>query len=360
MIELKGLSCRIAGNQVLHDISCQVNPGDVIALIGPSGAGKSTLLRCINLLEKPESGEVWIRGTNILEAGTDIQEIRKHIGMVFQSGSLFSHRMLIENVMMGPVDLLGKEKQAAFDTAKQYLKTVGLGEKLYAYPDELSGGQRQRGEIARCLAMEPDILLLDEPTSALDISMRGEVQAVINRLAGGGRTMMLATRDFRFCRNVANRIFYVDEGTIYEEGTPEEIFEHPKREKTRAYVRQLRSFRYVITSRDFDLYALNAGIESFCRDYFLTAKQVRNLELVLEELVIHTLLAHTDRITIEIRYFEDDGSVQVLLLYDGPPLNPFRNEEEDVLSMLLVRQFADQEEYHYENEQNRLSFRLRV
>ncbi len=359
MIKFQNMNCIFESGEGLKDINTEVNKGDIIAVIGPSGSGKSLLLRCINLLQRPTGGQILINGQNILDSETDIYEIRKHIGMVFQAFTLFSHKTLLENVMMGQIDLLSKDKNEAFEQAKKYLQMVGLGEKLHFYPDELSGGQKQRGEIARCLAMNPDILLLDEPTSALDSSMAGEVQAVINRLAQAGLTMMIVTHDFQFCRNIATRVFYMDGGQIYEQGTPEEVFDHPKKERTAAFVQNLRSLKYDIESKDFDLYELNARMESFGRDYFLSKNSIRNLELVIEELVIHNLLNYTSQIHLDIQYYEATQSLAIRLVYSGNPFNPFDNDEEDILSMLMVRQFSSDIEYRY-LKNNILKFQIRI
>jgi polar amino acid transport system ATP-binding protein len=283
--------------------------------------------------------------------------MRKKMGMVFQSFNLFSHKMVIENVMMAPMDLLGVSRQQAFDDGVRYLKMVGLGERLYAYPDELSGGQKQRVAIARCLAMKPEIILFDEPTSALDPTMVGEVQAVIRKLADQGLTMMVVTHDMKFSKEIANRIFYMDEGVIYEDGTPEQIFENPKREKTRAFVKRLRTLEYSIKSADFDIYELNSRINEFGRDNFLSAKQINNLQLIIEEVIINNILNKTQNIQIQISYFEVDDKLVVGFEYGGKKFNPYESDDEDILSMLLVRQLTSDVQYSF-GETNILSISL--
>lgn len=352
MISIRHLKKSYGTITPIQDVCAEINKGDVISIIGPSGTGKSTLLRCINLLEQPTDGQIFIDGIDLTDKKTDILKVRLKVGMVFQSFNLFSHKMIIENIMMGPMDLLGVSRQQAFDDGVRYLKSVGLGEKLYAYPDELSGGQKQRVAIARCLAMKPEIILFDEPTSALDPTMVGEVQSVIGELASQGLTMMVVTHDMKFSKEIANRVFYMDEGVIYEEGTPEQIFDNPTREKTKAFVKRLRTWEYHITSADFDLYEMNAQLEDFARKHFLTQKQTNNLELITEELISNQIIHSTQDITLQIGYYEVDDKLQISLSYDGEEFNPFDTEKEDALSMLLVRQYTDNAVFSYDGKNN--------
>jgi len=236
MIELKHL-CKKYGNVTpFYDINAVINDGDVISVIGPSGTGKSTLLRCINQLETPTSGQIIVDGVDITAPGCNISEIRRKVGMVFQGFNLFGHRTIIENVMNGPVDLLGLSRQEAYDKSMELLKMVGMDSRALDYPDMLSGGQKQRVAIARAVAMDPEIILFDEPTSALDPTMVGEVQAVIRDLAQTGKSMMIVTHEMKFAREICNRVFYIDQGEIYEEGTPEQVFDHPQKELTRRFL----------------------------------------------------------------------------------------------------------------------------
>ncbi len=220
----------------IEDITTDINKGDVISIIGPSGTGKSTFLRCLNLLETPTSGTITVSGTVITDKKCDVSKVRQKMGMVFQSFNLFSNLSIIENIMAAPVKLLGLSRQDAYNEGMTLLKRVGLEEKALNLPEELSGGQKQRVAIARAIAMKPDIILFDEPTSALDPTMIGEVLAVIKALADEGMTMMIVTHEMQFAKAVSNRVFYMDDGGIYEEGTPEKIFETPQREKTRRFV----------------------------------------------------------------------------------------------------------------------------
>ena len=207
MIRISHLRKEYPNVTPLKDVNVTVNKGDVISIIGPSGTGKSTLIRCINLLESPTSGEIWVDDQCITDKKCNLNKVRQKMGMVFQSFNLFGHMNVIENIMAAPRALLKKSKQQAYDDGMRLLRTVGLADKAFNYPDELSGGQKQRIAIARTLAMEPEIILLDEPTSALDPTMVGEVQAVIRDLARQGLTMMIVTHEMRFAREVANRVF---------------------------------------------------------------------------------------------------------------------------------------------------------
>ena len=247
----------------LKDVNCEINKGDVISIIGPSGTGKSTFLRCLNQLEKPTSGTVTFDGEVITDPKCKMEKVRQKMGMVFQSFNLFANLTIIENVTNAPIKLLGKSKEEAYKEGMELLKRVGLAEKANNFPDELSGGQKQRVAIARAIAMKPDMILFDEPTSALDPTMVGEVLQVIRALAKDGMTMMIVTHEMKFARDVSTRIFYMDEGGIYEEGTPEEIFGSPKKEKTRIFIKRLKQLPFTIESADFDYISYISQLETF-------------------------------------------------------------------------------------------------
>ena len=222
--------------KVLNGINFQVEDGEVVCLIGPSGSGKSTILRCLNKLERATSGTIIVDGHEITKKGTDINKVRQKIGMVFQQFNLFPHLSVVENIMMAPVDLKLMTREEAKETAMNLLERVGLADKADAYPKQLSGGQQQRVAIARALAMKPDIMLFDEPTSALDPEMVGEVLQVMRELADGGMTMVVVTHEMGFARDVADRVVFMSDGVIVEEGTPEEIFSNPKEARTREFL----------------------------------------------------------------------------------------------------------------------------
>ena len=231
-ISVKNLKKNFGALEVLKDISLEVAEGEVVVLIGPSGSGKSTLLRCLNQLEKATSGQIVIDGFDVTDKHTDINKVRENIGMVFQHFNLFNHLNVLRNMTLAPVHLKTLSKEDANNKAMQLLERVGLSDKAGAYPSQLSGGQKQRVAIARALEMNPDIMLFDEPTSALDPEMVGEVLAVMKELARDGMTMIVVTHEIGFAREVASRVIFMEGGYIIEEGTPEEVLDHPKEPRT--------------------------------------------------------------------------------------------------------------------------------
>lgn len=231
-IHVKNLRKNFGKLEVLKDISADIYEGEVVVLLGPSGSGKSTFLRCLNKLETATDGEIVVNGSNITDKATDINKFRENIGMVFQHFNLFPHKTVLENIMMAPVALKKMTKEEAKEEGMRLLKRVGLDSKANVYPPQLSGGQKQRVAIARALAMKPSIMLFDDPTSALDPEMVGEVLQVMKELAADGMTMVVVTHEIGFAREVANRIIFVDGGYIIEQGTPDEIFNNPKEERT--------------------------------------------------------------------------------------------------------------------------------
>ena len=239
MIKIKNLKKSYGKLEVLKGINTEIREGEVISIIGPSGSGKSTFLRCINRLEEPTSGEIFIHGTNILQKNVNINKIRENVGMVFQHFNLYPHKTVLENIILGPVKLKKISKVEAEEKAIELLKKVGLEDKKDVYPNKLSGGQKQRVAIARALAMDPQIMLFDEPTSALDPEMIGEVLIVMKELAQAGMTMIVVTHEMGFARNVANRVFFMDSGYILEDAAPSEVFENPKNDRTKEFLRKV-------------------------------------------------------------------------------------------------------------------------
>ncbi|WP_329955880.1 amino acid ABC transporter ATP-binding protein [Calidifontibacillus erzurumensis] len=238
IIDIQHLSKSFGAHEVLKDINFSVNKGEVVCIIGSSGSGKSTLLRCINLLEKPSGGQIIYKGENILDDKHDITAYRQKLGMVFQQFNLFNNYNVLGNCVVGQVKVLKRSKEEAEKVAMKYLKVVGMDKFIHAKPKQLSGGQKQRVAIARALSMEPDVILFDEPTSALDPEMVGEVLKVMKELAESGLTMLIVTHEMEFAREVSDRIVFMDKGVIAEEGPPEQIFNNPKQERTREFLKR--------------------------------------------------------------------------------------------------------------------------
>ena len=236
MITVKNLQKQFKDHKVLLGINETFQEGEVVVVIGPSGSGKSTFLRCLNLLETPNGGEIYIDGEMINDPKVDVNRIRQKMGMVFQHFNLFPHLTVLENITLAPIKVKKVKPEAAKAKALELLKIVGLLEKADAYPNQLSGGQKQRIAIARSLAMEPKILLFDEPTSALDPEMVGEVLEVMKDLAKSGMTMVVVTHEMGFAKEVGSRVLFMDEGVIVEQGTPEQIFDHPTHERTKSFL----------------------------------------------------------------------------------------------------------------------------
>ena len=241
ILEVKHLSKTFGKHEVLKDIDFTVNRGDVISIIGASGSGKSTLLRCINLLETPTAGEILYDGQNVADRKVKAHKYRSRVGMVFQSFNLFNNMTVLKNCMVGQMKVLGRSKAEAKETALNYLEKVGMTPYINAKPRQLSGGQKQRVAIARALAMNPDILLFDEPTSALDPEMVGEVLTVMQSLAQEGMTMLVVTHEMAFARDVSNRVVYMNQGVICEQGSPAELFGNPQKQETKDFLSRFRN-----------------------------------------------------------------------------------------------------------------------
>ena len=335
MIKIEHLKKEYPNITPLKDVNTVINNGDVISIIGPSGTGKSTLLRCINQLEKPTSGRIWVDDVEITDPKCEITRVRQKMGMVFQSFNLFGHKTVIENIMFAPMRLLGKSKQEAYDTGMRLLRMVGLAKKALNYPDELSGGQKQRIAIARTLAMDPEVILFDEPTSALDPTMVGEVQAVIQDLTKTGKTLMIVTHEMNFARAICNRVFYMDEGGVYEDGSPEQIFEHPKRENTRRFVRRLKVLELNIASRDYDFLGMAGEIAQYCNKNQIAPKLANRIQLDFEETVQLLVPRLEDlRILAVCEYSEATQSAEWTIGYGGPRLDVTRMDDEIALAVL--------------------------
>ncbi|MBR1788068.1 MAG: ABC transporter permease subunit [Bacteroidaceae bacterium] len=323
---------------VLRDINLDIHKGEVISIIGPSGTGKSTFLRCLNLLEHPSGGSILIGGQDILSPDADVPLLRRRMGMVFQSFNLFNGMSVLDNICLAPMQLLGKSREEAEQKARELLQMVGLGERADAMPDQLSGGQKQRVAIARALAMEPEILLFDEPTSALDPTMVSEVLGVMTRLAREGMTMIVVTHEMRFARQVSSRVLFFSDGVIYEEGAPDQLFEHPCRERTRQFIRQIHETTFLIESEQFDWYAMTAQMEQFCQHYNLSRRLTDAARHVVEESL--SILGAMPGTRLTLAYSEQDDKLQLTVNCPQPvDRELFRADSSDI-AIAILRNFS--------------------
>ena len=355
IISIKNLEKRFGDNVILKNVNAEIEKGDVISIIGPSGTVKSVFLRAINFLGPPTSGEVFFYGQKITSKNLD--DVRRRMGMVFQSFGLFSHLNVMDNLTVGPIKLLKTPRQKAEENAAKLLKTVGLSERARFFPSQLSGGQKQRVAIARCLAMSPEVVLFDEPTSALDPTMVSEVMAVMRNLAKSGITMLVVTHEMDFAREVSNRVFYMDEGGIYEQGSPAEIFEHPKKLRTQTFIYNIRSFEYKIGSRDFDFVEMLGGLENFCFRNAIEKKTANKLQLLAEELVINIITPKYGECSLNLSFSEKLGAYDLSVSYDGESSNALEAAEDD-LSVMMVRGSANEISHHYTHGRNTITASL--
>lgn len=364
MIRVQGLAKRFGSLEVLKNIDAHIRKGECIAVIGPSGSGKSVFLRTIAMLEKPDRGSVFIDGTDITGKKVDLNRVREKMGMVYQGFHLFSHLNVLDNITLAPRWIKKLSVSESESKARELLSMVGLTDKALNYPHQLSGGQQQRIAMARCLAMEPDIMLFDEPTSALDPVMTGEVLAIIRKLARIGLTMLIVTHEMDFAREVSDRVFFIDEGVIYEEGPPESVFDHPQREKTRTFISRLKTFHYEIRSAVFDMVSMNAKIEIFCRKYAVALRKIYHIQLVLEELIMEVLTqcfsGSQPDMDFTIEFAEECGDISISLDYRAAEFNPFSRVagDPDDLGMVLVRKSSRLQEHTFENGNNRINLKL--
>ena len=308
---------------VLKDVNCTIEKGEVISIIGPSGTGKSTLLRAINMLEPPTSGEIIVDGENITAPGYPLNRLRQKMGMVFQSFNLFEHMTVLENVIYAPMKLLKTPAEQAKEEAMELLRKVGMSQKADVYPSALSGGQKQRVAIARSLAMHPEVILFDEPTSALDPTMVGEVLSVIRQLAKSGLTMLIVTHEMRFAQDVSTRIFFMNEGILYEDGTPDQIFNHPIHSATKAFVNRIQKIVYDIDSDEFDFLQIHTGINQFCLKYNINEKADLAYSLVKEMLFSH--LRSTRPLTLRLTHTELTSVTALDFMVEGQNESPLTN-----------------------------------
>ncbi len=354
LIRIEHLRKEYPGAVPLEDVSIEINKGDVISVIGPSGTGKSTLLRCLNRLDEPTSGRIFIDGEEITSPKCKLNIVRRKMGMVFQSFNLFNNLSAIDNVICAPAALLKIPRDQAYNAGMALLARVGLADRAESFPDELSGGQKQRVAIARAIAMKPEILLLDEPTSALDPTMIGEVLSVIRGLADEGMTMMIVTHEMKFAREVSNRVFYMDQGGIYEDGTPEQIFDDPQKELTRRFIRQLKTLDLEIPDAKPAYMELISRLESFGANAMLSPSALRHTVLLFEELVLQLIVRELGKrqsgfpVRVSIEHSDADDTVEMRINYSGERFDPLTEGEE--LSLSIVKRLAKDASFNYSTE----------
>ena len=352
IISVKNLEKRYSGSVILQNVNAEIEKGEVISIIGPSGTGKSTLLRAINFLSPPTGGEVYFCGERLEKKNIDA--MRRRMGMVFQNFGLFSHLDVIGNLTVSQIKLLTIPKKEAEEKAYELLRTVGLTERANYFPHELSGGQKQRVAIARCLAMSPEVILFDEPTSALDPTMVSEVMAVIRSLAKSGMTMLVVTHEMDFARDVSTRVFYMDEGGLYEQGSPSDIFNSPQKPKTQAFVYNIRSFAYKVLSRDFDYAEMLGGVENFCYRHAIEKRIANKLQLLAEELVINIVAPEYGSCSLNLTFSEKLNTYELSVSYGGEKADALEKCK-DELSVSIVRNSVKTLRHEYHGEINTIT-----
>ena len=328
LIRISHLKKSFGTFDVLRDINTDVHRGEVISIIGPSGTGKSTFLRCLNLLEQPTDGSIVVEGEEILAKGYPVNKLRQKMGMVFQSFNLFEHKTVLENVIFAPCQLLHQPEAEARKEGLALLRKVGLAEKADVYPSSLSGGQKQRVAIARALAMKPEVILFDEPTSALDPTMVGEVLSVIRQLAQEGMTMLIVTHEMKFAHDVSTRLFFMYDGYIHEDGSPEQIFDAPIHSATKAFIQRIRKEVFEIGGPDFDFLGMHSAISAFCRKYGIAEKEETAHRLT--DRMLNGVMASYRPITVRITHSEQSLvtalDFMVEQMTDTPLDDNWRNE----------------------------------
>lgn len=338
----------------IMDVNTTINKGDVICIVGPSGTGKSTFLRMINLLVTPTSGKIYFDGEEITNPKYHKENARKRMSMVFQNYNLFNHLTVIENIVVPQVDILHKSKEEAYKTAMLLLEKVGMSRQYLMYPSNLSGGQKQRVAIARALAMEPEVILFDEPTSALDPVMVSGIKDIMKYLAGIGQTMLIVTHDMELAESVANRVFYMDQGIIYEDDTPEVIFHHAKRARTKAFIESLNVLKTSIHS-NYDQTKVDADIDRFVTELKLPETIASSLDIIYDELLYNLLIKKHN--IADIRFIVSyDSKKQKLFVnckYSGEKLNALaKNNEPSPRLMSLIKniEYNNIKEKNYRNQ----------
>ncbi len=339
MLEVKNLKKSFGEHTILQNINFTVNDGDSVVIIGGSGCGKSTLLRCLNHLIVPEEGEILFNGKNILDKKTDIDEYRRHIGMVYQHFNLFEHLNIMENMILAPMKVLGLSQDEAMTRAEKLLDKVGMLNRKYRMPSALSGGQKQRVAIARTLMMEPDMILFDEPTSALDPTMVDEVESVIRNLIQNGMTSVIVTHEMRFAEKISNRTIFLAEKGIYEEGPSEQIFTAPQRELTRQFIYRSRLFSREVEMSTVDYYSLISELKSFAQSYGCTAGQAAGIKSSFDEILMPMLNAGY-KCSVQFICSETGKGHKLMLEFPAAEADPLTMPQLDLIGIQLLRKYV--------------------
>ncbi|GEM_PF-140339 len=356
MIELKDIVFGDPKKPAITVPYFAINQGDVIGVIGPSGSGKSCLLRSLLMLEPYKmTGQVLFDGTVVSEDKNYRRKARKSIGYLPQNLDLFSTYTVIENVMLPQIDLLGKSKQEAFDNALSILKRVGLAKRLFSYPDELSTSEKQRAAIARAISMESEFLVFDEPTALLDRSNKKEIHSIIKELVKNGATLVFVTNETSFAREICNRIVYIDENTIYEEGSVKDIFENPSRPRTKQFIKSLSLLEIQIKDTDFDFYGVIGRVDRFITDKSASKKASTAINFVFEELAKNILLPRLSKekefsLNMIYEYDSKESCFTITTRYTGEHFSP--DDTEDDLALMILKHSASEYSYEEINEGN--------
>lgn len=344
MISVKNLSMDFGKGVVFKDVNLDIEKGEAVFLIGNSGCGKSTLLRCMNGLAKPTSGEVYFNGQSVSPDNSDIDSIRCHMGMVYQHFNLFSHLNVLENIVLAPMRVLKKSKDDAVKEARQLLERVAMSGREDAMPSELSGGQKQRIAIARTLAMHPDVILFDEPTSALDPTMVEEVEDVIGKLCDEGMTCVIVTHDMSFVRKSASKVIFMADEGIYEQGTPEMIFDNPQKILTKRFLYHSRMYEALLDRENKDVFSLNANMKNFLNKFKHTDSQYEVISSVCDELLYPLMYSKKNDIdTVALRLMCSESSTAHTILISVPQAksDPLEWPYTDPLSLKLLEHHAN-------------------
>ncbi len=340
MIEVRNLKKSFGENTILENVNFTVNDGESVVIIGGSGCGKSTLLRCLNHLIVPEEGEILFNGQNILDKNANIDEFRRHIGMVYQHFNLFEHLNIMENMILAPMKVLKLSQDEAVARAEKLLDKVGMLNRKYRMPDALSGGQKQRVAIARTLMMEPDMILFDEPTSALDPTMVDEVESVIKKLISNGMTSVIVTHEMRFAEKISDRTIFLAEKSIYEEGPSSQVFTNPQRELTRQFIYRSRLFSREVSAETVDYYSLLSELRAFAVPYGCTAEQSRGITSCFDEILM-PLLTAGNKCEVHLICSESGTGHKLILEFPELESDPLTAPQLDAIGIKLLSRYAE-------------------